>query len=154
MRKIISILSIIPLLGDAIKNFIFLLYGFRRQIFCVMFLSMLCSCYYDNFQEIHPDNKMFNTNVCTTPPTPTYTNDIAPIIGSTCAVSGCHDAATSSGGWHLNTYEGVRNAAESGRMFGAINHEAGFSAMPKNGPQLDSCKIKLIKKWIDSGLTN
>jgi len=39
-------------------------------------------------------------------------------------------------------------------LMGTIKHEAGYSAMPKNGMQLSDCKITQTQKWIDDGTPN
>jgi len=72
---------------------------------------------------------------------------------------GCHNGANASGGIHLENHSQVAAAAtipagQSGSLWGAINHAAGNSAMPKNQQKLSDCKIKQVKKWMDDGVPN
>jgi hypothetical protein len=70
---------------------------------------------------------------------------------------GCHStasAASSGGGIDLSTYTQVKIYATNGRLYGSINHTAGYSAMPKNLAQMPACQIIQIKKWIDAGSLN
>ena len=80
----------------------------------------------------------------------TYTNTIKAITGASCGVSGCHAGSTPTGGFALETYEQVSGAAGFGRTIGAINHEAGYTAMPPGG-KLDQADIDSITEWINNG---
>ncbi len=88
----------------------------------------------------------------------TYSGTIWPeIIQNYCF--GCHNGANASGGIHLENHSQVAAAAnipagQPGSLWGAINHAAGNSAMPKNQPKLSDCKIKQVKAWIDDGTPN
>ncbi len=78
----------------------------------------------------------------------TYTNTIKEIFDTSCAVnSSCHGAG--SGIFELTNYEQSSAAAGFGRMIGAINNDAGFSAMPPNG-KLDDALIASITEWINN----
>ena len=76
----------------------------------------------------------------------TYTGDVFPILGQYCI--SCHSGATPEGGLDFTDYNQVAFVAENGILLGAIRHEQGYSWMPKNGPKLDSCSIRLIEIWI------
>lgn len=81
----------------------------------------------------------------------TYNNDIAAIINSSCAATNaCHGANTSST-FPLDTYNNVIDAPGFDRISGTINHESGFSPMPRNGNKLDDCTIEKIDQWINDG---
>lgn len=82
----------------------------------------------------------------------TFAAKIRPIFQTNCV--GCHSGASASGGIDFTTYEGIRNMAQNGRLWGAINHHAGFSPMPKGGRKLSDCDISLIGGWIRSGTPN
>lgn len=82
----------------------------------------------------------------------TYTGAVKPIITNQC--QGCHSGAAPSGGINLTTHAGVQAVALNGKLYGAVNHVPGYSAMPKNGTKLSDCKITQIKKWIDAGAPN
>jgi mono/diheme cytochrome c family protein len=82
----------------------------------------------------------------------TYSGTIWPIIELNCF--GCHSGAEPSGGILLTDYASITNAANSGKLYGAINHDAGYQPMPKNAPKLSDCKIDQVKIWIEDGTPN
>lgn len=93
-------------------------------------------------------NNVCFTNNCDTIAV-SYSNHIDPLIQNTCV--GCHSGNDPSGGIVLSNYDGVVQVALSGRLLGSVRHEAGFSAMPKNGNKLTDCQITQIKNWIENG---
>ena len=80
----------------------------------------------------------------------TYTADAAVILNASCAVSGCHVSGAAVGS--LQGYADAKSFAGFGRMMGAVNHQTGFSPMPKNGTKLSDEKIATLQSWIDDGL--
>lgn len=82
----------------------------------------------------------------------TYTASVKPIIQTNC--QGCHSGTAPSGGIDLTAHAGVQTVALNGKLYGAVNHMAGYSAMPKNGNKLPVCDIRKIKLWIDAGAPN
>lgn len=110
---------------------------------------LLTGCYNDNEEDLYPNNTCNTTNV-------TYTLTVKPIIQANCAISGCHTVASapSSAGIQLEDYTGLKAIVTSNQLLGAINHESGFSAMPKNAGKLSSCALNQIKKWVDDGALN
>ncbi len=56
--------------------------------------------------------------------------------------------------FQLVDYNSVVVQANNGKLFGAVNHDSGFAAMPKNAPKLSDCKIDQIKIWIEDGTPN
>jgi len=81
-----------------------------------------------------------------------YSLTIRPIVSNKC--QGCHSGAGASAGIDLSTYDGVKAKILDGRLWGAISHQPGFSAMPKNGSKLSDCELTQIRKWIDTGSPN
>ena len=79
----------------------------------------------------------------------TYTSDTKAIFDGSCAISGCHDAATKSGGNDLTTYAGVI-AAGTGRIVKAIEH-TGPIPMPYLQPKLPEATIAKIRCWVSKG---
>jgi hypothetical protein len=79
----------------------------------------------------------------------TYTTTINPIMQAWC--TGCHSGSNPSNGLRLDNYNDVVASANSGRLMGAIRHEAGYKPMPNGGGMLSSCEIALIQKWINLG---
>lgn len=82
----------------------------------------------------------------------TYVGSIQPILSSNCL--GCHDANPSEGAMDLTNYDGVAAVAADGRLYGALNHDPGFEAMPLDGDKLSDCKIDKIRIWIEEGYLN
>jgi mono/diheme cytochrome c family protein len=78
-----------------------------------------------------------------------FSNHIWPLVENNCL--GCHSGGTPGGGIYLNNYAGIVAVAESGQLWGAINHQQGFSPMPKNANKLSDCKIKQVQIWIEDG---
>ncbi len=80
-----------------------------------------------------------------------FSTAIKPMIENKC--QGCHNPNSLGGGIDLSTYAGIKSAALSGKLFGAISWANGFSNMPQNS-KLPACEIGQIKKWIDAGSLN
>lgn len=74
---------------------------------------------------------------------------LRPVLDTHC--TGCHQGQSPSGGIRLNTFAGLSQAASSGKLLGAISHEAGFSPMPQNGDKLSDCVIAQFQAWINDG---
>jgi len=107
-------------------------------------IATFTGCYYDNAELLYGETKVVN---CTTI-SAKFNADVNPIIQTKCATSGCHDAATGSGGAILVTYTQI--AALSVR----INQRCVVEqTMPETGP-LPPAEIAIIKCWIDSGSPN
>lgn len=87
-----------------------------------------------------------------------FANTILPLINSSCATTGCHDAASHREGVILTTYSQIRalvspfNSGGS-RLYSVISRTSGENKMPPGGP-LASAQIASIKKWIDQGALN
>lgn len=82
----------------------------------------------------------------------TYSTTIRNIISNKC--QGCHSGSAASAGYDFSTYTGVKARINDGKLWGAVNHMPGYSAMPKNGTKLSSCELSQIKKWMDAGAPN
>ncbi|HHH52285.1 MAG TPA: hypothetical protein ENK91_01380 [Bacteroidetes bacterium] len=120
----------------------------------VLILSLLVvglqACYYDNEEELYPsvDTGCNLENV-------TFSGTISGILSSRCL--GCHGNATASSygdGIKLEDYQDVKNAADGGRLLGAVKHEQGYSKMPLGSAKMDDCKISQIEAWINAGSPN
>ncbi|MGB1038999.1 MAG: hypothetical protein ACPGYY_10165 [Bacteroidia bacterium] len=79
-----------------------------------------------------------------------YETHAAPILNNYCATSGCHVSGATIGS--LEGYADAKAFAQYGRIMGTLNHEEGFSPMPKNQAKLSDVVISTIQKWIDDGL--
>jgi mono/diheme cytochrome c family protein len=107
-------------------------------------------CYYDVESELYPKDP--NAATCDTLNV-TYTSKVLPIIQTNCYT--CHSGnAVAGGNVMLEGYTNLQKVAADGRLFKAISHTPGVSAMPKGGTKLADCDIRIIKRWIDTGIQN
>ena len=103
----------------------------------------LTSCYKDKEQELYPTTIAECSTVSAK-----FSTDIKPMMLSKCAISGCHNAASSAGGTVLETYAQV--SAKAAR----INQRCVIAKdMPPNAP-LTSSELSSLKCWIDAGAPN
>ena len=103
------------------------------------------SCYYDIEEDLYPDTGCNVADVG-------YSNTVVPILENNCYR--CHDAANNFGGITVEGYAQLKKYVDNGQLLGVLNHEAGFSPMPKNAPQLRSCDIEKIEAWVNNGALN
>lgn len=83
--------------------------------------------------------------------TPTYTNDIKPIMDKYCATSGCHNATSKADGRDYSTYTATKSGSGSSAFLGSIKQQSGYDKMPQGGSKLSDANIKLIECWISNG---
>ncbi|MGN6569775.1 MAG: hypothetical protein ACTHJ0_17570 [Flavipsychrobacter sp.] len=84
----------------------------------------------------------------------TYSGAIKPMFDTYC--SGCHNsmsAASTGGGYVLDTYGGVKTVALNGKLIGGLTG-SGYTLMPQGGAPLSDCQITQVKKWIAAGALN
>ena len=113
---------------------------------CILLVLMgiLTGCYYDNEEELYPSGG----DTCDISGV-TYSATIVPILQTNCYV--CHEQAANQGNVTLEGYSNAAALANSGRLYGAVSHSAGFSPLPKGGNKLLDCDIRKIKAWVDAG---
>lgn len=104
---------------------------------------LIAGCYYDREDELYGVGTCDVSNV-------TYTTTIQGILNRYSCLS-CHAGASPSGGVNLSTYAGIKAKVTDGRLFGAINHNSGFTPMPDGGGKMNACDINKVKAWIDAG---
>jgi mono/diheme cytochrome c family protein len=118
-------------------------------IVLICFVS-ISSCYYDKEDLLYGTG---NAGPCTdSAGTVSYTQKIVPMLEQNCY--SCHSGNSPSGSQLMGTYAADRAMAQNGKLYGTINHSAGFSPMPKGTPKMSNCQIITIKKWIDAGMLN
>jgi hypothetical protein len=76
----------------------------------------------------------------------TYTGTVYPILQAKCI--SCHSGPTPEGNLDFTNYERVAFVAQSGALMGALNHQQGYTSMPKDGNKLDDCSIAKIGIWV------
>lgn len=81
----------------------------------------------------------------------TYTFAVKNILDNTCALSGCHDAATKSNGNDFSTYATAKVAFQTQDVLCAINHGEGCEPMPKGGTKLPTLTLNVLACWAKNG---
>jgi mono/diheme cytochrome c family protein len=119
--------------------------GFKNCLLCVCGTSMLIalvSCVSNVEEELYPPDTCDTTQV-------TYSATIAPIIELNCYE--CHGGEATISGIPLEGYANLKAVVDEGRLVGAVRHEDGYSAMPKDAQALPECQLLQIEKWVDEG---
>jgi hypothetical protein len=98
------------------------------------------------------------TNSCN-PDSVYFTNDIQPLIVSTCAISGCHNQASHKEGIVLDSYtnimrEVVAGNASNSRLYKIIIRTDEDRMPPAPYAAYTAAQVNLIKKWINQGAKN
>lgn len=114
-------------------------------IISFIMVNTLSSCYYDKSDLLYPDTACDTAAV-------KYSTSVLPVLSSNCI--SCHGGSTPSAGIRLDSYAGVKLQVDNGRLWGAVSHSPGYSAMPKNSNKLNACSLAKIKIWIDAGAPN
>ncbi|MFZ9661113.1 MAG: c-type cytochrome domain-containing protein [Chitinophagaceae bacterium] len=88
-----------------------------------------------------------------------FVNTIKPLINSSCATSGCHDATSHRDGLNLTTYAGILGIVSPGNatnstLFNIIRRTDGERMPPPPQPAMTTDQISLIQKWINQGAKN
>lgn len=114
----------------------------KQHLLSLTILFILGSCTYNVEEELFPVNNCNTIDI-------TYSLDVEPIIQSNCYV--CHDSASRLGGITLEGYDNLKAFVDNGRLIGVINHQSGFSPMPKGAAKLPDCDIAAIEQWVAEG---
>lgn len=114
-------------------------------VITVLLASFLTSCTSNNEEELYPSGTCDTTNI-------TYQNTIVPIITQQCYE--CHGGSAEVSGIPLEGHQNIKAIVDAGRLVGAINHQVGFSPMPKDRPKLNECDIMKIETWVNAGAPN
>lgn len=122
-----------------------------KWILSLAFLGLLFSisaCYYDKEDLLYGSNAP-----CTdTSSVVSYTQKVVPLFQQFCY--SCHTGGFPSGGIVMGTYAADKAIGQNGKLYGSINHAAGYSPMPKGMAKMNSCQVQAVKKWIDAGMPN
>lgn len=90
-----------------------------------------------------------------------FERDVLPILATSCAKSGCHNAASQEGGYRLDSYaniikKGIKpgNANDS-KIYKVIvtNDPGDRMPQPPNAP-LTAAQVAIIRQWINEGAQN
>lgn len=105
-----------------------------------------------------PDPPVLSDIPCS-PDSVYFLNEIRPLIISSCAIAGCHDAITHEEDLNLTTYENIirlvvkRNSGES-KLYKVITARGEDIMPPPPHSALTLEQTNSIKKWIDQGAFN
>ncbi|MCK4749138.1 MAG: hypothetical protein KAT15_18925 [Bacteroidales bacterium] len=119
----------------------------RQIFFLLIIIAFTSSCNWENEETLFPEPEICDTLDVS------FAEDIVPILTNNCYA--CHSNANApdfTSGFSLEDYEDV--APVSSFIVGAINHEDGISAMPKDREKLDTCRIITIEAWVNQGSLN
>lgn len=83
--------------------------------------------------------------------TNTYNLAVKTVLNASCALSGCHDAATKSSGIDLSTYASAKTAFESSKALCSINHGDDCLPMPQGGVKLPTATVNILACWAKNG---
>lgn len=113
----------------------------------LMGMVVITSCYYDVAEELYPPTTCVTDNM-------SLQNNIVPIFERNCYV--CHSTTNgpNNGNVILESYTELIKYVNNGQLVGAINHESGFSFMPKNAAKMGECDISKIEQWVLDGAPN
>jgi hypothetical protein len=123
----------------------------------------LSSCYWHNWDTIHPVVVTPPCMVVDTSTAISYSVDIKPIVASKCAVSGCHSVGNTTSPVDYTVYSGPRGSGIGPNCSGGLSGSSAWAditgtsgnIMPKAGsPPLTPCEILIIRNWIIHGAPN
>ncbi len=109
-------------------------------VFTLIVSVFVAGCYYDNEEELYPSSSECDTTNIT------YSSDIAAIMSSSCAYTGCHVAGGPAPGI-LDNYAGVKEKVDDGTFFKRTLED---KDMPPSGP-LSDCNQEILTAWINDG---
>lgn len=90
------------------------------------------------------------------PDTVYFQNTIGPLINSTCAMAGCHDATTKASGVNLSTYTNIVRYVSAGNAAGSTLYTITKSgSMPRGSvPKYTTAQLTQLQTWINQGAKN
>lgn len=107
-----------------------------------------------------PSEELTVDSICDTN-TVYFVNDILPLLVSSCAMYGCHDAAVHTEGFTFDSYEGIMDGIKAGepgesKIYKVIteNNPDDLMPPPSSGITLTQAQIDMIYDWIAQGAHN
>jgi mono/diheme cytochrome c family protein len=91
------------------------------------------------------------------PDTVYFQNTIGPLINSTCAMSGCHDAISKASGVNLSTYTNIMRYVSAGNAAGSTLYTITKSGKMPTGtgnPRYTAAQLTQLQTWINQGAKN
>lgn len=122
-----------------------------RNTLSVLFVICSLSTLYFSSCQNHKAETLLGSNACDTSNV-TFSQTIAPWVATQCA--NCHGGSSPSAGIGLETYTEIKACVDNQSFGGSINHQAGYSPMPKGTSKTESCMLSKINRWINQGAPN
>ncbi|MDG1253186.1 MAG: hypothetical protein P8N56_05850, partial [Schleiferiaceae bacterium] len=131
-------------------------------VLIVIFGLFFSSCTHDPLpRDPNPiDTTAVGSLICD-PDTVYFQQDVLPLIVSSCAMSGCHDAASAQDGVVLTSYAKIMQTGDikvgepnNSDLYKALVETNPNKIMPPPPASLTAAQIQLIKTWIQQGAQN
>jgi hypothetical protein len=118
----------------------------------IAIIAGLCSIVMINGCKKESENTDFANSANCTGVTPVYSGEIASIINSNCATSGCHGGGSSAAGINLSNYSNASNQFKNNsKNLASIHHASGVEAMPRGASKLSDATINKLDCWVKNG---
>lgn len=119
----------------------------RKFVLIIIIIASLLaivpqSCENNNEFDLYGNQECDTTKI-------SWNSNIALILKEKCVR--CHNEELSGNEVRHDSYASELIVINDGRLKTVINSTDPSIRMPKNEPALDSCKLKLINKWLDNG---
>ena len=129
------------------------IYRILTQVLFVGFFSLtLSGCLYENREEVFPEPEEEPVDDPCGTIDLSFAESIFPELQKHCL--DCHSRQNAAGGVILEGFDNLLVYVNNGQFLGAVRHDPGFSAMPKNEGKLPDCDIVRIEAWIEAGAPN
>ncbi len=126
----------------------------------IFLLVLIVSCKHELPFTVQDPPVAGGTQTCSTD-TVYFQNKVLPLLNSSCAMSGCHDAITHKDGINLSTYAsivataGVRPGNPSNsKLYTILSKTGGDQMPPKPAAPFTAAQKDIIYKWIQQGAKN
>lgn len=124
-------------------------------------LIFITACKHEIPQQDLPDPPVIGgTQTCSTD-TVYFQNKVLPLINSSCAMSGCHDAITHEDGVNLSSYAKILSTGgvkpgnpASSKLYTVLNKSGGDRMPPAPAAPFTAAQKDIIYKWILQGAKN
>ncbi len=121
----------------------------NQAVFFILGL-LIAVTFYSCKKETEENTESKNPSPTSTS-TVSFQQNVLPIFNTHCNGSYCHGGGAD--GKSFTTHSGAESVPSS-VLLGAINHNSGYSPMPKSQPKLMQNEIDTITIWINEGKLN
>ena len=121
-----------------------------RYLLVASVAGLLGSCAAQNGEDLYAASPLPAPSCAPGPAT--YALTVTPLLQQYC--TNCHNSTNAASGLNLSSYAQVKAVATNGRLLGTVNHDPGFSPMPKGGAKLSDCDLGHLRQWVADGALN